>query len=50
MNFGQALDALKAGQKVARSGWNGKGMYLILVPGKQQVQLRVGNLFGVALW
>ena len=26
MNFGQAIDALKAGQKVARSGWNGKGL------------------------
>jgi len=33
MNFGQALDALKSGQKVAREGWNGKGMFLFLVPG-----------------
>jgi hypothetical protein len=33
MNFGQALEALKAGQRVARSGWNGKGMFLFLVPG-----------------
>ncbi len=30
MNFGQAIDALKAGKKVARSGWNGKGMWLAL--------------------
>lgn len=33
MNFGQALEALKAGKKVARKGWNGKGMYLYLVRG-----------------
>jgi len=35
MNFGQALEALKNGKKVARSGWNGKGMFLFLVPGSQ---------------
>ena len=28
MNFGGALEALKAGKKVAREGWNGKGMYI----------------------
>ena len=33
MNFGDALQALKHGQKVAREGWNGKGMFLFLVPG-----------------
>lgn len=33
MNFGEALTALKDGQKVARDGWNGKGMFLFLVPG-----------------
>ena len=30
MDFGDALRALKAGKKVARSGWNGKGMWLSL--------------------
>lgn len=30
MNFGQALDTLKLGGKVARSGWNGKGLWLEL--------------------
>ncbi len=30
MTFGMALEALKIGQKVARSGWNGKGMWLSL--------------------
>lgn len=28
MNFGDAIAALKNGQRVARSGWNGKGMWL----------------------
>lgn len=31
--FGEAIRRLKAGQKVARKGWNGKGMYLYLVHG-----------------
>jgi hypothetical protein len=30
MNIGQIIEALKAGKKVARSGWNGKGMWLCL--------------------
>jgi hypothetical protein len=33
MNFGTALAQLKDGNKVSRSGWNGKGMFLFLVPG-----------------
>lgn len=31
MNFGLAIEALKAGKKVARAGWNGKGMYITLI-------------------
>jgi hypothetical protein len=31
MNFGSALEALKSGMKVSRSGWNGKKMWLSLV-------------------
>lgn len=30
MNFGEALEYLKIGHGVARSGWNGKGMWLEL--------------------
>ena len=30
MNFGQAIETLKQGKKVARAGWNGKGMHLEL--------------------
>jgi len=32
MNFGQAVEALKDGKKVARAGWNGKGMFVYYVP------------------
>lgn len=28
MNFGQALEELKKGNKVQRNGWNGGGMHL----------------------
>lgn len=35
MNFGDALSNLKVGQKVARAGWNGKDMFIFLVPGSQ---------------
>jgi hypothetical protein len=31
MNFGEALELLKLGQRVARAGWNGKNMYLYLM-------------------
>lgn len=31
-DFGQAISELKAGAKVAREGWNGKGMFLYHVP------------------
>lgn len=30
MTFGQAIEALKAGYRVSRAGWNGKGMWLAL--------------------
>jgi hypothetical protein len=30
--FGLAIEALKKGLKVARAGWNGKGMFIYLVP------------------
>ena len=32
LSFGDALKALKAGQRVARAGWNGKGMFVYFVP------------------
>jgi hypothetical protein len=32
-SFSVALNELKAGHKVSRKGWNGKGMFIFLVPG-----------------
>jgi hypothetical protein len=32
-SFGDAIKALKAGHKVARTGWNGKGMWLVYMSG-----------------
>lgn len=49
MSFGHALVMLKAGKKVARAGWNGKGMWLILVPGTPTAQLREGTPYRDAL-
>jgi hypothetical protein len=33
MTFGMAIEAMKNGKKVARRGWNGKGMYVWVMPG-----------------
>lgn len=30
MNFGQAIEVLKEGKKVARKGWNGRGIFIEL--------------------
>lgn len=35
MTFGIAIELLKKGCKVARSGWNGKGMFLLYVPSEK---------------
>lgn len=32
-SFGDAIKALKLGKRVSRTGWNGKGMFLFLLPG-----------------
>ena len=32
MDFGEALHLLKEGKKLAREGWNGKGMFIVFVP------------------
>ena len=34
MDFGEALHLLKEGKKLAREGWNGKGMFIVFVPSK----------------
>jgi len=35
LDFGMAIEASKAGHKVARKGWNGKGMWVIYNPGSK---------------
>ncbi len=32
MSFGMAIEAMKDYRKVARQGWNGKGMWLMIIP------------------
>lgn len=32
MTFGTALEHLKCGRRITREGWNGKNMFLLLVP------------------
>ena len=34
MDFGEALHLLKEGKKLAREGWNGKGMFIVFVRSK----------------
>lgn len=36
-SFGAALEGLKSGSRWARQGWNGKGMFIFLVPGSEFV-------------
>ena len=49
MNFGQAIEALKAGSKVARKGWNGKGMFIYLVNGQKVIYDNLRNEAATAL-
>lgn len=43
-DFGQALVWIKEGKKVARLGWNGKGMFLYYVPAnKYHASTEVGK-------
>lgn len=32
MNFGHAIEMMKQGNRVARVGWNGTGMFIVLMP------------------
>lgn len=45
LTFGEAIEALKTGLKVAREGWNGKGMWLILVPGRVVENLEPNSFY-----
>ena len=35
MNFGEALEHVKNGKRIARRNWNGKGQYVFLVKAEQ---------------
>ena len=35
MDFSDALQNVKSGMRMRRSGWNGKGMFIFLVPGSK---------------
>ncbi len=48
MNFGEAIESLKGGEKVARAGWNGRGMWLILVAGSKGVRPVAGTPYSIA--
>lgn len=49
LTFGVALASLRMGFKVARAGWNGKGMFLVLVPGSPDVEPREGTPYASLL-
>lgn len=50
MSFGEATEAVKLGKKVARSGWNGKGMWLLMAQGTggQQAEMIPESDYGRA--
>jgi hypothetical protein len=48
MNFGLAIEAMKKGYKVQRKGWNGKGMWLILVTGTTGCTPLIGSPYSNA--
>ncbi len=51
MNIGEAVTAMKAGERVRRAGWNGKGMHVYLEDelestiGSRSERLRNGRMY-----
>ena len=43
MNFGEALEKVKAGYAISRTGWNGKGQFVYLI---SAMDLQVGLKYG----
>ena len=35
ITFGEALELVKAGKRIARKGWNGKGQFVYLISGQE---------------
>lgn len=44
MNFGEAIEAVKQGELVARAGWNGKGMFVFMRPADELTPEMVVNV------
>lgn len=49
LTFGEAIQHAKAGAKIARDGWNGKGMWVIYVPGTKKAELKPDTPYAKAL-
>jgi hypothetical protein len=47
LSFGQAIELMKEGKKVTRTGWNGKGMFVYYVPANSYPAERGTNVQGV---
>ena len=45
MKFTEALEHAKQGSKIARDGWNGKGMFVFLVNG-DSIKEAIHNAYG----
>jgi hypothetical protein len=45
MDFGEAIRALKRGQRVAREGWNGKGMWIDIQPPRSESEMTLPYIF-----
>ena len=45
MNFGEAIKAMKEGEKVQRYGWNGKGMFLELQVPNEHSKMSLPYIF-----
>ena len=49
LTFGDAVHLMKLGHKLARAGWNGKGMWCIYVPGTPRAKLSPGTPYALHL-
>jgi hypothetical protein len=47
MDFGDALRAIKARQRVARAGWNGKGQFLVMIFAGNAVMRHDGDAYSM---
>ncbi len=48
MEIGEAIANMRDGKRIRRAGWNGKGMWLILVPGSKNLTVDEGRPLALA--